>query len=160
MGDWAGFFQAELGAAAALAGLVIVAISINIGRILSEPVLPGRAAETLISPSGVLVACSFALVPHQPAWVMSLEFGATGFAMAAATAVILIPLLRSAAPAHGGYIFGRMLLAGLSCLPFVVCGVLLWQGDPQALYWLVPGVIVSLLATVLNAWVLLVEILR
>jgi modulator of FtsH protease len=160
LGDWAGFFQAELGAAAALAGLVIVAISINVSRILSEPTLPGRAAETLVSPSGVLIACSFALVPHQPAWVLGLEFGATGIAMAAAPAIILVPLLRAAPQVHWGYIFGRTLLAGLSCLPFLVCGVLLWLGDPRALYWLVPGVIVSLIATVLNAWVLLVEILR
>jgi hypothetical protein len=29
-----------------------------------------------------------------------------------------------------------------------------------ALYWIVPGVVVSLIATVINAWVLLVEILR
>src|SRR6201995_825466 len=78
MEDWAGFFQAELGPAAALAGLVIVAISINVSRILSAPTLPGRAAETLVSPCGVLVACSFALVPHQPGWVLGGELIATG----------------------------------------------------------------------------------
>ena len=48
MGSWADFFSAELGAAAALTGLVIVGISINIARILAEPGLPGRAAETLV----------------------------------------------------------------------------------------------------------------
>ncbi|HEY0107696.1 MAG TPA: hypothetical protein VGB91_16565, partial [Rhizomicrobium sp.] len=69
MGDWTAFFAAELGAAAALAGLVMVAISINLNRILADPVLPGRAVETLAAPTGVLVISSFALVPHQPAAV-------------------------------------------------------------------------------------------
>ena len=49
-------------------------------------------------------------------------------------------------------------VASLSCLPFIVSGALLCAGAPDALYWMVPGVIVSLIATVLNAWVLLVEI--
>jgi hypothetical protein len=160
MQDWSGFFQAELGAAAALAGLVIVAISINVSRILSDPTLPGRAAETLVSPSGVLIACSFALVPHQPGWVLGSELIVTGAAMAAAPAVLLTRLLRSSVPVHWGYFIGRAILALLSCLPFLVAGVLLWQGASSALYWMVPGIIVALLATVVNAWVLLVEILR
>jgi modulator of FtsH protease len=160
MADWSGFFQAELGAAAALAGLVIVAISINVSRILADPSLPGRAAETLVSPSGVLIACSFALVPHQPAWVLGLEIAATGLVMASAPAFILFRVLRSGTKVARGYVAGRTILASLSCLPFIVSGALICAGAPDALYWMVPGVIVSLLATVLNAWVLLVEILR
>jgi hypothetical protein len=35
--DWQSFFSAEVGAAAALAGLVAVAISINLARILAFP---------------------------------------------------------------------------------------------------------------------------
>ena len=39
--DWANFFVAEVGASAALSGLVVVAISINLSRILFFPQLPG-----------------------------------------------------------------------------------------------------------------------
>src|SRR6185312_6154219 len=52
MPEWTDFFVAEVGASAALAGLVIVAISINVTRIISYPWLPGRAAETLVAPTG------------------------------------------------------------------------------------------------------------
>jgi modulator of FtsH protease len=47
---WDSSFVAEVGAPAALAGLLFVAVSINLTRILQFPQLPGRAAETLIFP--------------------------------------------------------------------------------------------------------------
>jgi hypothetical protein len=46
---WDNFFVAEAGASAALAGLLFVALSINLQRIMSLPTLPGRAAEGLVS---------------------------------------------------------------------------------------------------------------
>ena len=160
MGDWAGFFEAELGAAAALAGLVMVAISINIARILAVPSLPGRAAETLVPPTGLLIVCSFALVQHQTGWSVGAEIAATGIAMAVLSAFIIVPVMRSDSGVARRYVVSRAASAVLYSLPFIVCGVLLCLGVKDALYWIVPGVIVSLLTTVLNAWVLLIEILR
>jgi modulator of FtsH protease len=159
MGDWAGFFGAELGAAAALTGLVMVAISINLGRILAEPGLPGRAAETFVAPCGVMVACSFALVPGQPASVLGIELTFCGAAMLAAS---LISILRARLTMPGAwrYRLARLAMVGISAPPFVVSGLLLCAGSPAALYWLVPGVVASLVMTLLNAWVILVEILR
>ena len=81
MGSWADFFVAELGAAAALTGLVIVGISINVTRILQDKGLPGRAIETLVLPTGILVASTYALVPHQPDWLLGIEFISTGAVM-------------------------------------------------------------------------------
>ena len=43
--DWATFFSAELAALAALTGFVVVAISINLSRILAYSWLPSRAAR-------------------------------------------------------------------------------------------------------------------
>jgi modulator of FtsH protease len=161
MGEWADFFVAELGAAAALAGLVIVAISINVGRILATPSLPGRAAETLVTPTGVLIASTYALVPHQPAWLLAGEIGLTGMAMWIVPMLIQFHGLRVGVAKQGlRVLLPRILLAQFASLPFIATGILLYQGVPGALYWIVPGVVVSLIATVINAWVLLVEILR
>ena len=52
--EWANFFTAELAALAALTGFVVVAISINLSRILSYPHLPTRAGEALIGPIGAI----------------------------------------------------------------------------------------------------------
>jgi len=45
-------------------------------------------------------------------------------------------------------------------LPVVVAGVSLLVGAGGGLYWLVPGVVFSLVVAVVNAWVLLVEVVR
>ncbi|HXC57251.1 MAG TPA: hypothetical protein VNU97_18265 [Rhizomicrobium sp.] len=160
MADWSGFFQAELGASAALVGLVIVAISINLVRILADPTLPGRAAEMLVAPTGVVAASSFALVPGQPARILGAELLVIGAAMALASLRILVPVLGGAAKIAKGYVVGRAIFATVCVLPFIVSGALLVAAAPGALYWIVPGIIVSLVSTVLNAWVLLIEILR
>src|SRR6202167_3453014 len=81
---WANFFVAEVGAAAALSGLIIVAISINLQRILSFPQLPGRAAEMLMMLVGALLACSVGLVPAQPMKLLGVEILAAGLLMTAA----------------------------------------------------------------------------
>jgi hypothetical protein len=65
--DWANFFVAEVGASAALTGLLVVAISINLARILAIAQLPGRAAEGLIILVGAFVLGSVALIPDQSA---------------------------------------------------------------------------------------------
>ncbi len=161
MGDWTGFFAAELGAAAALAGLVMVAISINLTPILADPMLPGRAVETLVLPTGVLVAASCALVPGQPPMALAWEIGLTGLVMWLLPVVLQIRVR----PSHGrgaalSNFLPRVLLAQASSLPIVVSGVLIYLGSDSALYWMVPGIVTSLVATVINAWVLLVEILR
>ncbi len=64
--DWANFFVAEVGASAALTGLVVVAISINLAKILSYPSLPDRAAEAPFALVGVLVGVF-------TAWVLLIE---------------------------------------------------------------------------------------
>src|SRR5215831_11648928 len=77
MGDWHDFFLGELGASAALAGLLFVAISINLSKILVGAGLPARAAEALTVLGAVLVVSSLALMP-QPVAAIGLEVAAIG----------------------------------------------------------------------------------
>jgi len=161
MAEWTGFFTAELGAAAALAGLVMVAISINLNRILADPVLPGRSVETLILPTGVLVVSSCALVPAQPPLAFAIEVGLTGALMWLIPVVLQLRVRpsqgRGADPEN---FVPRVLLSQVSSLPIIASAVLIWLGSASALYWMVPGIVFALIATILNAWILLVEILR
>ena len=62
---WEPFFVALISAAAALTGLLFVAVSINLDKIVKGPgFLPTRAAETLASLVLVLIGSALALVPQ------------------------------------------------------------------------------------------------
>jgi hypothetical protein len=158
--DWANFFVAEVGAAAALSGLVIVAISINLQRILSFPQLPGRAAEMLILLVGALLASSFGLVPGQSPRMLGSEILAAGLVMTIAPVVIQgrqFPILKSQPVT---WWLWRLLIALCAGLPVLVGGCYLIGGSMSGFYWVAAGVLVTLAGTVWNSWVLLVEILR
>ena len=45
-------------------------------------------------------------------------------------------------------------------LTFLIGGALLFAGAPAGLYWIAAGDILCIIAIVLSAWVLMVEILR
>jgi hypothetical protein len=63
--EWSNLFVATAGASAALAGLVFVAVSINIERILKFAGLPERGLETVLLLLGVLVVSVVGLIPGQ-----------------------------------------------------------------------------------------------
>jgi hypothetical protein len=65
-------------ATAALTGFVVVAVSVNLARIMSHPLLPPRAGEALIALVGALVLTSLLLIPRQPLAVQAAECGIVG----------------------------------------------------------------------------------
>ena len=71
--EWESLFVAEAGASAALAGLLFVALSINLERILKGSGLPGRAGEAIVLLLTVLVVSTFGLVPGQSPRVLVLR---------------------------------------------------------------------------------------
>jgi hypothetical protein len=54
----------------------------------------------------------------------------------------------------------RIVLAQGAVLPLLIAGVSLLLLTGGGLYWLVPAIVLCLVVAVLDAWVLLVEILR
>jgi hypothetical protein len=160
MADWTNFFIAEVGAAAALTGLVVVAVSINLNRILSFPQLPTRAAESLLVLTGSLILSSLGLIPGQTTRMFGAEVLAAGLLIVAVT---VRNLLQVTPPVPGVTPLKKLLRALVSAgviLPLVIGGVLLVLGSSAGLYATAVGVLISLAAGVWNAWVLLIEIMR
>jgi hypothetical protein len=157
---WAAFFAAEVGATASLIGLVIVAISINLSSIISHPHLPGRAIETLVMLGGVLLVSSVGLVPGQPVSALGCEIFAIG--VAAWLVSIATNVLSRNDPVAGKKWAPvlRIFVGQLATVPIVVSGAVVFVWGPVGLYWLLPSVVFCLIAGVMNAWVLLVEIVR
>jgi hypothetical protein len=155
---WENFFVAEAGAAAALTGLLFVAVSINLRSVLASPQLPGRAAEALIVLLGLLATASLGLVPGQSSTALGAEL------LGVALIVWLIPIAIQGrarvpgTPAH--WLWTRVLTHQLATLPLLAAGASTMAGAGGGLYWLAPGMIFSFTFAVVNSWVLLVEILR
>jgi hypothetical protein len=158
--DWQTFFSAELGALATLTGLVVVAISINLSRILAVVSLPSRAGESLVMLVGALVTASVALVPNQPPVLLGAEFSSIGFVTFIAPATNQVRLWNLLEGVTSGKQYVRLAITSIASLPFVVAGLYLIFGAGGAFYWVALGVIVSLVAGVWNSWILLIEILR
>ena len=71
--EWHDLFVAVAGAAAALAGLLFVALSINLKQILAAPMLAMRAAAALATLILAVVAAILILVPGQHRAILGLE---------------------------------------------------------------------------------------
>jgi modulator of FtsH protease len=156
---WDSFFVAEVGAAAALAGLLFVAVSINLTRILSFPQLPGRAAETLIILVGVLVNSTLGLIPDQPPALLGAEIVVVGLAVWAYPISLQVRTARAPGMPKGAMMI-RVVSHQLATLPMFLAGLSLVARWGGGLYWLIPGTIFSFSTALINAWVLLVEIQR
>jgi hypothetical protein len=154
--DWSNFFVALTGAAAALTGLVIVAMSINLPTMIQERSISGRAAETVSLLACILVVAIFGTVPGQPDWLLGLEILAAGLVAWIGTTVISARAGRH--PKEPRWL--REVITHGSSVPVVLAGGTLILQTGGGLYWLVPGVVVGFVGGVINTWVLLVEVLR
>jgi hypothetical protein len=157
---WHDLFVAMAGAAAALTGLLFVAVSINLADILRQSaLLSRRAVEALVIMVAVVVVSVLVLTPGQPPVVLGAELLAVGLGLGGAC---LVPRLRSL-PTHEGRLTWTVVPVVeivLTFLPITLAGASLLLGAGGGLYWLVPALVVSFLAAVSSAWVLLVEIHR
>jgi hypothetical protein len=159
---WTGFGTAVATAAAALAGLLFIAISINIETILKIKSLPSRAAQTLILFASALIVAVLVVVPGQARVALGVELLATGLIIGAIQVWLDLGASRARGPEDTVWrrIVGRVFPAVLSCACLGVAGATLIAAAGGGLYWLVPSVVAALVFGMINAWVLLVEILR
>jgi hypothetical protein len=157
--EWSELFVAAAGASAALAGLVFVAVSINIERILQYPDLPARAAVTLILLVGVLVISLLGLAHGQS----HVAFGAEVLGVSLVETFGCFALLIRAHPRSAeqeSHLGSSLIVTAMGTLPFVVAGASLLAHTGGGLYWVVAAMVLAIVGAVANAWVLLVEILR
>jgi hypothetical protein len=156
---WGSFFTAEVGGAAALTGLLFVAVSINLGRILDFPKLPARAAETLGILLLAVIVASVALVP-QAAGALGVEVASAGLLFAGVTLRVQVTHGPDSPDDPRSWFVSRVAATAVPSPCFVLGGVSLAAHAGGGIYWLVPGLLLAFAGAAYNAWVLLVEIIR
>ncbi|MEO8908045.1 MAG: hypothetical protein ABI310_08215 [Microbacteriaceae bacterium] len=157
---WDSFFIAMAGAAAALAGLIIVAMSVTIKEILASKALPSRAAATISSLVLVLIASGIVLIPRQSMVLMGvLVLVATLFALVLQiVSAVRITQERPKRPVMENTY--KILFGILQIVPFLVGAVFCMAGNGAGVYWLAAGMLLAIVYAMVNAWVLLVEVQR
>lgn len=156
--EWHELFVAVAGAAAALAGLLFVAVSLNLKEILAETGLSASAARPLGLLLAMLLMSIFGLTPGQPRIVLGAEITALGLALAIPT---LVSVIRTHLPVQRWrWTLSTFLYALVSTVPMVVAGVSLMVGAGGGLYWVLGELIAGFAIAIYYAWILLVEILR
>ncbi len=157
---WESFFVALAGVGAALAGLIIVAITVTIKEILASKALPSRAAATIASLVLVVVASGLMLVPRQSATALGVELVIAGVFVVLIQAVSLMRIFdeRPLRPAAENAV--KIVLGVAQILPFMIGAVLVLLALPAGVYWIALGMLVTIACATMNAWVLLVEVQR
>ena len=160
MGAWDSFFVAQVSASAALTGLVFVALSINLARVMTYPQLVQRAAEALIVLVAPVLIGMAILMP-------STSLRATGLTVLAIAvlAALIVNLLLLRARAHAAArpayeLRVRVVNAEFAVAPQIIGGILLIAQQSGGLRFVALGAGLSIVVGMFDAWVLLVEILR
>ena len=158
---WSEFFVAAAGAAAALAGLIIVAMSVSIDDLVKIPGMTSRAA-TAIAMLVLVTAVSLAgLIPSQGDQAFGIEvlvLSLIGMVFALQSLWVLVRHSTSSRR-----LVESLVKAVVSMLPFIafVVGAVLVIGDtPGGVHLIAFGSITAFMAAVIAAWVMLVEIRR
>jgi modulator of FtsH protease len=161
MDAWANFFLGQLGASAALTGLLFVSVSVNQARILELGRMADRGLEALVTLFLVLVVASLPLVPAQPLRLLGGEIFLAGAVTLAVNVYLQRVYLQTVDPAYLRRSTQMVQFNRLAVTLIALAGLaVLARGDDTGFYLLVPGILLSFFAAGANAWVLLIEINR
>jgi modulator of FtsH protease len=154
------FYVAAAGASAALAGLVIVALSVSVKQVINIPGMSTRSAASISLLVAATVISLASLVEQAPIW--------TGIEIVAAGIVTLIfaidSMVRLAKVREEGMaLWSALFRTGIAAVPallFILGGVLVLLGIKGVGGVLALGTILAIVVAVINTWVVLIEIRR
>jgi hypothetical protein len=163
-GGWGDLLACAGGAAAVLAGLIFVGLSVNMSTLLEldkqrgQNFLTGRALEAFVAMLLVLAICVVALTPH----IVRGLLAAVILAAAAGSVISPVRALRVAdrEERRSPTMLQRFAFAVAFTVCLLACGITLAAGHGGGLFWLPAAFVIAIGVTAINSWVLLVEVLR
>jgi hypothetical protein len=154
---WQPLYATVASATAALTGLLFVALSLNLRTIIRVPAHRARASEALGGMLSLLVLSIIMLIPGQERHFIAFELFAGGL-------FLLIIGVRLQSQTIGHLLVAkrtrwalRVVVLNLGALFGMFAGISLFLGRFGGLYWLVPTVILYIVWSINNAWLLVVQ---
>ncbi len=157
---WSELAAAIVVASVAFAGFIVVALSINVDGILALGGVPQVALQGLVMLTALSISAILLLVPGTSTSVLGAELLVLGLVLMLTIGLLALRAYRQSPPHLQIHRISGGVLLGLPGLMMCLAGVSLLAGGGGGLYWLVPAWVVGIVAGVLNAWVLLVEVKR
>ena len=163
---WHDFYIMAGGAAAALTGLVVVALSLHAREIMAHPLLRDRAFAAIVGLMTQVFLAAAVLVPAQSPLVLGLEVGVPAIFWLGRS-VWAIPYIRTNSarlrdrandhrrPASHWAIEWTVWIAWVMAL--VASAVELGLGSSSGFYWLAAAMVLMFGSQVWSAWVLIAE---
>ena len=159
LAEWSEFNVAMAGASAALAGLVIVAASVNIDTIIHTSTLTSRLGAAIASLVLALVASAVVLMPDlEITWygiiVLVSAIAAGVFQLHATRVIVMDPDPQQRAR------LAKSVLGFLPVAAYLAAAVALMVGSSAGLVLAAAGCLLAIVAAIIVSWVVLVEVLR
>jgi hypothetical protein len=152
--QWNNFFLMVGGGAAALAGLVFIAMSINLSIITRDATHKNRAVATMTGFTAVFMICAFALIGNQNYQWIGVEWLVVSL-VPTITYIRVYIRARKVGRSSVGLSIGRF-IAGTSCYAAQIIGsVLLIAGHVAGLYVASAAMVLSFAFFISGAWLLI-----
>ena len=152
--QWHDFFFMVGGGAAALTGLVFVAMTLHLSEITSNPVHRHRARTILLGLTAVFIRCALVLMGGQNAQAVGVELAGVLLVVE----YVLISSIGHAASSDDNGVLLRT-VGSFACLVLEQAGaVVLFFGGAWGLYVVGLGMMSSFIFMVTGAWLLLVGV--
>jgi hypothetical protein len=152
--QWHDYFMTVGGGAAALTGLVFVAMTLHLDEIINNPVHRHRARSILAGLTAVFIRCALVLMGGQNSQAVAVEL----VAILIVVETILYRSIRQAAQDADNRVLLRA-IGSFACLVLEQAGaIVLFFGFTWGLYVVALGMMSSFIFMVTGAWLLLVGV--
>ena len=162
MGTWVNYFTVTGSIASGLTGLIFIGLSVNLKKVLliTKTHLPSRSLSSLMLLTNIVIVCNLCLVPGQPTRILGAEISVLALIIWLTAIRLDLRTYRRVDDPYKRHYFKNFLFLQVSILPFLIAGISLIAGWNPAFYILVPGIIASLIKSLLDIWFLIVDLNR
>ena len=156
------YFFTTAGVASGLTGLIFVGLSVNLKKIfcISKAHLPSRALGSLITLANIVVISILCLVPKQPLYCIGIEVLISSVTIWIIITRLDLGLYRTIEARYRPQYFRNIFFSQFTIMPFLISGIFLIFNVDIGIYVLVPGIIFSLIKSLVDIWFIMIDINR